>query len=208
MQQLRDLVQEYGAEALVGLVSVAVGAAIGRWRARRKWESRDYLDRLNVSLNSIDDGVLLIRTVREDTLAEVFLNAAAAEMVTAAARRTTPADPILPIPAEDVWFLHNSVLNQVSEQFAAGLLHRDMGLPVKSEKYLLTLTCERAGKMRTQKVRAMLVRQDLLTAMPETMPRLESANHETRWNTLKQLAAAYAATPDKFLAMELCMPTG
>lgn len=210
MREILELIFEYLNEHWIKLV-VAVfftgtGWFIGKRRARREWRSREFLGRLNFSLNTIDDGVLKIRTLSEKSCEEVFLNQVAAERATAAAKKTTPEDPTLPLKKDDYWYYLNAVLNEVSEQFAEGLIRRDMGLPVKSEEYVICLTCESAGEIRTRKVRAMVIRKELLTHLPLEKPEFEAKTHATRWTTLLILAGLYDREPWKFLTVELCLP--
>jgi hypothetical protein len=190
---------------LVWIVVAAFGASYlaGR-RARSRWAKRDFLDRLNVSLTSLDGGTLRIRTILEMDCEAIFLNPSAAKAVVRFSKRTTADDPILPIPEADCWQYLNAVLNEVSERFAAGQVRRDLGLPVERGEYLLCLTCERAGPVRTQKVRGMLVRKALLVNLPKDEPRYESPSHVTRWQTLHQLAGQYARYPYKFIELEIC----
>src|SRR5436190_2056386 len=86
---------------------------VGSRRAQRQWSSKEFLDRIIVSLNIFADGYLKIRTVLERSLDEVFLNRVAVAKVTAAARATTIDKPVMVIPKEDRWFLLNFVLNAV-----------------------------------------------------------------------------------------------
>lgn len=208
---MRDLIEfafekldENWIKIVSAMLLTAVGWAFGSWRAKRNWSKREFLDRLNISLNSIDNGTLKIRTLAEVDAESVFLNREASRRVVAAANRTTAADPILPLPKEDYWFYLNSVLNEVSERFAVGLLRRDLGGDVRTATYLMCLTCEAAGAARTRKVRAMLMRKDRLTNLPTERPALESANHDVRWQTLHALAEQYAKNPWRFLEIELC----
>ena len=55
----------------------------GRYKANRQWYSKDFLDRVIVSLNIFADGFLKIRTVMERSVQEVFLNRVAVEKVEA-----------------------------------------------------------------------------------------------------------------------------
>ena len=200
-----DTLREHAVKVVVGLVLMLVGWYFGKWRARDHWKKQEFLDRLNLSLNCIDNGVLKIRTLSEKRCEEVFLNSVAADTVHRLARRTTAADPILPIPKDDMWYYLNAVLNDLSEQFAVGLLKRDVGSPVTSAVYLVALTCETAGDMRTRKVRAMVVKKSLLAAMPAEAPQFESPRHGTRWQTLQFLATEYTKNPWRFLEVELCV---
>lgn len=200
-----DTLREHSVKVLAGFVLMLVGWYFGRVRARRHWEKQEFLDRLNLSLNTINDGVLKIRTLSEKRCEDVFLNSVAAETVTHLAKRTTAKDPILPIPQDDMWYFLNAVLNDLSEQFAVGLLKRDLGSPVASAIYLVALTCETAGDMRTRKIRAMVVKKSLLTNLPAEAPKFEADRHGTRWQTLQFLAAEYAKNPWRFLEVELCV---
>jgi hypothetical protein len=178
-----------------------------RRRARRQWDAKEFLDRIIVSLNTFSDGTLKIRTVMERSLDEMFLNKLAVAKVWAAARATTVDNPMMPIAREDRWFLLNFVLNAVAEHFVAGHFKRDAGLPVTTVKYALFLTCELVGDERIRKVRAMLVRQDLLDQFPypDSMPTLENPWHADRIVTLRRAAELYQKEPDNFLTLEVCV---
>jgi hypothetical protein len=178
-----------------------------RRRAHKQWYSKEFLDRIIVSLNIFADGYLKIRTVIERSLDEIFLNRLAVDKVWAAARATTVENPVMPIAKEDRWFLLNFVLNAVAEHFVTGHIKRDAGLPVTTVKYALFLTCERVGEERIRKVRAMLVRHDLLENFPyeDSMPNLESPWHADRIKTLRVAAVLFKKEPDNFLTLEVCV---
>lgn len=115
------------------------------------------------------------------------------------------ADPLLPLEEDDAWYLLNAVLNEISEQFALGHIKKDMGETVRSERYLICLTNERAGELKTRKIRAMVIQKKVLLALPEEIPKLESPQHATRYRTLKRLAEEYRGNPARFLDMEICV---
>jgi hypothetical protein len=195
--------REHWIELLLAAGSALIGWFLGKRRARHEWQRKEFYDRLNVSMTTIQNGRLLIRTLIEKRCEEVFLNRVASDGVIAAARRTTGADPILPLPAEDYWYYLNAVLNEVAEKFAAGTMRRDVHGEAACATYLLCLTSEAAGAVRTRKVRAMLVKKSLLENLPEQKPAFESPNHSTRWDTLGQLAAAWKTAPQKFIEIEI-----
>ncbi|MCA9090771.1 MAG: hypothetical protein KDA90_19285 [Planctomycetaceae bacterium] len=210
MQELIDLLVENAKEhylkAVLAGAGMCIGWIIGRWRARRNWERREFYDRLNVSLNLISDNTLLIRTLLEKRCEEIFLNTAASKTVIDAARNTTLQDCLLPLKKEDYWYYLNAVLNEISEKFAEGPMLRAMGQQVQCQKFTICLTSEADGNLRMRKVRAMVIGETLLSNLPEEPPRFESPHHDTRWKTLKQLAAARTKSPEKFLTVELCFP--
>ena len=209
MAEILNSLLEYLRDNWPELLWIAVAAGVASYmvarRARLRWRKRDFLDRLNVSLTRIEDGVLQIRTILEMDCEEVFLNPSAAKTIVELAKKTTAADPILPIPKNDCWLYLNAVLNEISERFPAGQIKRDLGMPVERGEYLLCLTCERAGAVRTQKIRALLLRKSMLTALPEKEPSFESESHTTRWTTLRQLAEQYRANPHFFIEIEICL---
>jgi hypothetical protein len=201
-----ELLEGNWTKFVTALLMMAVGWFFGRRKAKSDWRRKEFYDRLNVSLNSITSGTLQIRTVLEKSCQEIFLNVVATEKVIECAKQTTANDPTLPLPKDDYWYYLNSVLNEVAEKFAEGTLHRDMGQPVRAERYAISLTSESAGDLRTRKVRAMLVQTKLLDNLPTEPPKFESPHHTTRWETLKQLARERKANPHKFLELEICVP--
>lgn len=192
---------------LTSLAAFVFGRYYGRWKARREWESKEFLNRVIISLNIFHDGTLKIRTVLERSIEDVFLNPIAIEKIQAAVSLCTPDHPILPIPKADRWYLLNFVLNAVAEHFVAGQLKLDAGQPVTTLRYALFLTCEVVGDERIRKVRAMLVRRDVLDDFPyfESMPKLENPWHEDRIKTLRRASALLKTEPDHFLTLETCV---
>ncbi len=95
IQPALRLVEEHWAKVVGSLVLLLIGIWWGRWRAWRRWARRDFLHRLNISLNTIEKGRLKIRTLVEKDMIEILLNQAAVEQMQAAAKKATPADPIL-----------------------------------------------------------------------------------------------------------------
>jgi hypothetical protein len=205
VEAITDLIEDHWVKFLTGLGVMAIGWIVGNWRAKRKWEKKEFFDRLNVSLNSISDGTLRIRTVLEKSCLDVFLNSVATAEIAEAAQKTTERDATLPLPKEDYWYYLNSVLNEVAEKFAEGVIRRDVGLETKSVRYLVCLTSECAGDVRTRKVRAMLIQKSLLEKLPEERPKLESESHSTRWETLIRLAEEWQKNSWKFLEMEIVL---
>lgn len=203
------LLADHWAKVASGLVVFYLGRVLGRRKAIADWSRREFLNRLMVSLNSLHrtaDGKpkLLIRTLLEKNLPEVLLNVYAVERVLAAAARTTEHDPILLLPKDDRWLVLNAVLNEIAERFAVGTLARDLGLAVESKPYLICLTNEVAGPVKTRKIRAMVVQEEsLVSGAFEGDLALEAESHVTRLDTLKKMRERYRDEPDLFLRVEL-----
>ncbi len=187
------------------VASFFAGRWWGRYRASRQWQRKQFLGRIIVSLNTFADGCLKIRTVFERSLEEVFLNPVAVEKVRAASLKTTSDNPVLPLDAKDRWYMLNFVLNAVAERFSEGQVRYDAGAPLRPVTYLLFLTCEVLGDDRIRKVRAMMLRKDLLENFPypDSLPQLEREWHRDRVFTLRRAAELYRKEPDHFLPLEI-----
>ncbi len=202
-ESLRSLINDHWVKFLSAAAFTLAGWIIGRWRAARSWKNREFFNRLNISLNTLSNGRLLIRTILEKTCEDVFLNKVAVERLIKAAQQTTKDNPFVPVMIEDRWFYLNAVLNELSETFAEGLFRREAGKPYDAIRYLICLTNECDGEVRTRKIRAMVIRKDSLVNLPKDQPTLESPSHSIRWKTLQQMQKAYAADPSSFIEAEI-----
>ena len=208
LDTLRDIV----AEQWPGIAGAAATFVIGRWwgrrRARRDFAKKEFRDRFNFSLNRLDGDTLRIRTLRECNVEDVWFNSVMRDRLRAVADETTAQDPILPFTDDERWHFLNVVLNEVSEMFAAGAVRADLGAPEARDDYVICLTNEKDGDMRTWKVRAMVIRKSslerTLTMSAEgATPQFESPHHATRWRTLQVIAKRYQAHPDQMMTMEI-----
>jgi hypothetical protein len=200
-----DTLHDHWTKFATAALIAAISWYLGRRRARANWGRREFYDRLNISLNAFRDGTLTIRTIAEESCIEVFLNSIAVAALIDASRHTRPEDPLLELPERDYWYYLNSVLNKVAEKFGEGQIRRDMGLPVTTARYVMCLTSESAGEVRTRKIRAMMIQKDLLLNLPKDEPKFENPTHATRWKTLQYLAAQFQKTPYKFREVEICV---
>jgi hypothetical protein len=206
-----DFLRRWGVGVLVFLcttvLSFIVGRFIGRRRAAREWAQKRFMGRINIGVNSFVNNCLKIRSLTERSLDEVFLNPVAVQKIRAAAAKTTVENPLLPMAQEDCWFLLNFVLSSFSERFSAGVIRYDAGIPVQALNYRLFLTCEKVGNDRIHKVRALLLREELLRDFPyhDRMPELEDPSHADRIVTLRTAAKMFTTHPHYFMRVEIYM---
>ena len=88
--------------------SIAGGFAYAR--AWKSWRDRNFLTRVNVSLNSLPRGRLIIRTLDEYHLGDIFHNAKLANIVLAAAKKTNANEPFLRFDDGDSWFVLTTIM--------------------------------------------------------------------------------------------------
>jgi hypothetical protein len=163
------------------------------WRSRSRWKTRDFLGRINFSLNFIQDNRLKIRTLQENTIDDILLNNThGRRMMLKAASRTTLEKPFLDLPEKDAWIVLNSVLNEISEQFADGFLAIAAGLPMRTTTFIFGITCERDTDVRMNKIRVMIIERSLLEKIDELDEiEFESPNHHVRLDTLRTMREIY-----------------
>jgi hypothetical protein len=187
------------------VLSFFIGRWWGNYRARKQWESREFTSRFQVSLNIFQDNTLKIRTLFERPLHEVFINPMAVAQVQAASLQTTPDNPILGLNPSDRRFLMTFVINAISECFRDGLVRHDAGEKMRTVTYLVFLTCEVLDETMFRKVRAMMLRKEVMDNFPymETLPKLERDKDQVRMKALRQAVAIYQAEPDLFHPIEI-----
>ncbi len=183
-----DFIKEYW--ELFALGTTWVGIVMVYIRRRQQWRRKTFMRQVNFSLNYVDGQTLMLRTLLEDTALRVWLNEYGVGLVVAAAAKTTEAQPFIPIDSEsDLNYIQRAVLNVLSEKFASVYVARSLGAPVKMEEYLFGITCEKYGRMRTQKIRVIIIRERDLKSLFATDRAAEikfvSTVHEDRFKTLK-----------------------
>jgi hypothetical protein len=99
----------------------------------------------------------------------------------------------------------NCVLNATVEHLSTVYLRQDMGLPVSINRYVMCLTCEPVDERRQRKIRALLVRHDVLWDfhLNDRSPQLEKPWHAERIETLRCMAKLYRENQGAFTVLEL-----
>lgn len=192
---------------VVFLLTTGYGLVLA-WHALR---NRTFYRRFHFSLNLIENGKLLIRTLDEQDAGHVLLdNSSAINGVLSAAKKTTEENPFLELEPDLNWLTLNSALNELARIVPShGLFLRDWGHAVETHTYVLGLTCEKDKDVRIRKVRLMMIREKLLVEIGESKvaaPKFEQDSHSVRWKTLKKMAELYAKQPKRFMKFEVSLP--
>lgn len=188
---LGDLIVDHWLKILCGVLLAFGGTILAKWKQRRDYYKREFLQRLNLSLNFIEDGVLRIRTIFEMNLGDVLFNQ---ELVNKVLKAAKEKDVLLKMDKDTQWLVNNSILNEIAERFAEGQLAHAQGITVSTEPYLFCLTCEKDDDVRIRKLRVMLIHKNMIDRIldPDSkMPNFERPYHNVRWDTLRQMAKAW-----------------
>lgn len=214
--QFAHFVNVWGAVIAIGLSWVGYG--IYRWQRRREWRSKTFMRQVNFSLNEVRDDTLVLRTLIEDTADNVFLSDVAVTRVLSAARGTTKDNPFVAMNDDaDHSYMMRAVLNIISTRYSEAYLSRAMGNEVETKTFVFGLTCEVTENVITQKLRVMLIEEELLTSQfgPEGTPdelNVVVPTHVDRIKTLKKMAQLYLSnepSEKRFVStLELGLPKG
>jgi hypothetical protein len=187
----REIIWNYGRTFLLG----AVVAWLALWVARIRLARRDFLHRINFSLNDIEDNELKIRTLKESDIEQIILNNRhARNLLVGAARaaRSSEKSPFLDLPESCSWLVLNAILNEISEMFPGGPVAKSMGIPVRSVWYVFGVTCEWDDDVKMRKIRVMLMAEELLKRLDQ-YPDLKYQHpwHRVRHETLRRMRKLY-----------------
>jgi hypothetical protein len=165
-------------------------------RTQRRWLQRRFFDRVAVSLNYVVNGSFEIRTLQERSCMEVFRNSSVVNLIIAAAKKKNE-EAILDLPEKDYWYVLNLVLNTISEQFAVGFVREEAGCNSCPVRYLLFLTGGQDKSMRQNKIRALLIREELLLQTADFKPQFKNEFRGLRWQTLQKVRQEWVDTQGK-----------
>jgi hypothetical protein len=198
--------------SIIGVVAI---------RRRHDWRQQRFTQHVNFALNTLLERggarVLLLRTLLEDSAANVWLNEFGVSRVLRAARFTTLDDPFLRIPdpqERDVVMI--AVLNVLSERFSDAFIARAVGIPIKTDVFLYGLTWERYGEMKTQKLRVTIIKRSDLESMfddrsMESEIGISEESHRPRIETLRRMFELWTSPDqedrDLIREVELGIPT-
>jgi len=197
-------------ELLIGLITFLLGYFWSQLKSLKEWNSKEFRDKINISLNILEplennEYKLEIRTLLETKLKLNIHNNKVKDLINKAIDETKPGKPLLIFKKKDAFYILNAILNQLANQFSNGILKKDLGIPVTSEWYTFCLTYEKEQNVRMQKLRVLIIKRDLLKNFPDnSVFVLESFNHDVRIQTLQILKQELKEHPHCFMNIELC----
>lgn len=204
LEKLSEFLQEHWLKALGALALTLFTGFWGFLVAWRKWKTRQDLDVIHYSQNTIQqrptgpkgepERWLILDVYAENSLSEEITHPIPRRLIRKAAKRTTVEQPFLYFDEDDRWQLLNLVRLAIAEQFRHGAVAKlSKRAQVDEVECIFALTYERYKKMRQGKIRVMVVPKELLDR-PETLDgelRFESPTHVDRVTTLKRMRDDY-----------------
>ena len=81
-----------------------------------------------------------------------------------------------------------------------------LGRPMNEYRFVIALTFEKLNNRRARHLRAMVMWENALLALPAECPRVDIEEHRTRFRTLQAIAAQYRAHPERFGIVKVWRP--
>jgi hypothetical protein len=81
-----------------------------------------------------------------------------------------------------------------------------IGRPMDEYRFVIALTFEQLDSRRARHLRAMVMLEPMLLALPEELPRVDYEEHKTRYCTLLAIAREYRAHPERFGVVKVWRP--
>lgn len=190
------------------LIGIGVSWAVAAWiylGMRRDWTSKNFVNQVNFSLNSVDDGSLVLRTLFEADSHEVMGHRSAVARLKGACRKTTPEMPFVALDNDEDWgYLMRATLNVMSEMCGSVHIAKALGAPVATGEFVYGITFEAYGEMKTRKVRVIVMERAMLerhfspeVAAASDQLQLASPHHSCRIATLKTMGRLWMSQDPK-----------
>ncbi len=113
------------------------------------------------------------------------------------------------IREDDYRATYGPLISLISERCTNDdLLDLALGRPMDEFRFVIALTFEQLNSRRARHLRAMVMWEKALLELPEEMPRLDVAEHGTRYRTLLAIAKQYRVHPERFGIVKVWRPKG
>lgn len=111
------------------------------------------------------------------------------------------------IREDDYKATYGPLISLVSENCSNdNAIDLSLGRPMQEFRFVIALTYEKLSLRRARHLRAMVMYEPMLLALPEHMPRVDAEEHKTRYRTLRAIGRQYRAHPERFGVVRLWRP--
>lgn len=87
-----------------------------------------------------------------------------------------------------------------------GAIDLAIGRPMEEHCFVIALTFEQLNTRRARHLRAMVMYEPMLLALPAELPRVDFEEHKTRYRTLLSIAQQYRQHPERFGMVKVWRP--
>ena len=81
-----------------------------------------------------------------------------------------------------------------------------LGRPMQEFRFVVALTFEKLNNRRARHLRAMVMWEDALLALPEECPAVDFPEHRNRYHTLQEIGRQYRRHPERFGVVKVWRP--
>lgn len=214
LQHVTELVHDHWLKVAAWGAALAFSSLWAFFWTWRAWRSRQDMDVIHVSQNTIvprptgangaEETWLILDVHFEDPMEQVVSHPMPRRLIRRAAKKTSEKQPFLLFPTHDRWYVLNLIRLAIAEPFKMGTAAKMApGAKVAEVKCVFALTYERYKGMRQGKIRVMLVPQAVLddpTSFERPL-RLEAESHRDRITTLKAMQQDWLKGKDSQFCM-------
>ena len=216
LERTSELAQDHWLKLAGWIAAIAFSSLWAFFWAWRSWRTRQDMDVIHVSQNTIvprktgptgEEELWLILDVHfEDPLEQVVSHPIPRRLIRRAAKKTTENQPFLVFPPDDRWYVLNLIRLAIAEPFKFGTAAKMVaGANVAEVECVFALTFERYKGIRQGKLRVMLIPRAILddrTAFDRPM-RFEAESHRDRITTLKAMQRDWLKGKDSQYCMNV-----
>ncbi|MCB9644600.1 MAG: hypothetical protein H6728_16120 [Myxococcales bacterium] len=168
-------------EVLGWLIGLSISAGVLWFLAHRELLGRTFFGRITFSyLGLEEDGDSLqitIDTMLDKHLSDVWLNnRVLLRSIVSCAQSCTDDAPIVIPEAHHLYHVKSGIRHQISERYSDGLVDRALGFEIHKEELLVALCFSASKPDGVKKLRALVVRPDILQKVGTQQEAFEKAN--------------------------------
>jgi hypothetical protein len=111
------------------------------------------------------------------------------------------------LPEDDYRATYGPLISLISEKCTNDdSIDLALGRVMDEYRFVIALTFEQLSRRRARHLRAMVMWEPALLALPDEMPRVDFEEHKTRYHTLLAIAREYRAHPERFGIVKVWRP--
>ena len=180
---------------------------------RRIWnvwpnQYRVYLIRRAAKLTTVDNPIIVFPPAPDETRKWRSINERVTDMLASVTVVENGRRQRIRLVREDDYrATYAPLISLVSEKCTNDdSIDLAIGRDMSEYRFVIALTFEQLNSRRARHLRAMVMWEQALLNLPESLPRVDFEEHKTRYRTLLAIAREYRARPDRFGVVKVWRP--